>query len=608
MKLGLKFGSLPAFGRRLGVVWLCIAGSLAVAPEIAGKDFVVNSTVDAADVSPGDGVCAALVDRGTACTLRAAIQEANALAGADTIIVPQGTYTLTIGGAGEDQAATGDLDIRDSVKLLGAGPELTIINGNQLDRVFEIGFNVIASICDVTIQNGAAVETENGGGINVLSGARLHVSNATVKSNSANEGGGIWSVKADVEVIQSTLAENSASAVGGGIFVGNSSQVRITRSTIQGNSANDNGGGISVVGALSIIDSTISNNSALGSPDSAGSGGGLHNGTNANTTIIRSTFSSNLAGTGGGIANLGSLTGTNSTISGNTVPPPTITGGGGNGGGLFNAGSGVLNLLNVTITNNSACDSCFHVFGGGLSNLKPGIAFLRNTIVAKNPGGDCATILAAAPITSLGGNLESDGRCNFGNPSDVLADPKLGPLSDNGGPTQTHALDPASPAINAATNCPVTDQRHLLRSNPTCDIGAYEKGVFPDLAVEKTVNCDVVKQGSLLTYQVQAANFGPGRADGVVLTDVLQEGLQVVSFRASQGVCRTAASVGGSVVVCEVGSLPPDGTVQLTVQAIALAAAGDLLNFVVASSPVPERILSNNVSRVTTRVLPGSAR
>jgi len=88
-----------------------------------GEDFVVNSTVDAVDISPGDGVCAALVDRvGPACTLRAAIQEANTLAGIDTIIVPEGTYTLTIGGAGEDLVATGDLDIRDGVNLLGAGP------------------------------------------------------------------------------------------------------------------------------------------------------------------------------------------------------------------------------------------------------------------------------------------------------------------------------------------------------------------------------------------------------------------------------------------------------------------------------------------------------
>src|SRR3990172_8808874 len=70
-------------------------------------EFTVNSTADAVDASLGDGTC----DDGSGnCTLRAAIQEANALSGPDTIDLPAGTYTLTIPGTGEDAAATGDLD------------------------------------------------------------------------------------------------------------------------------------------------------------------------------------------------------------------------------------------------------------------------------------------------------------------------------------------------------------------------------------------------------------------------------------------------------------------------------------------------------------------
>ncbi len=84
--------------------------------------FTVNSPLDMVDVNPGDGVCDAF--RGQrVCTLRAAIQESNALPGPDTVILPAGVYTLTIAGAGEDAAATGDLDITENLTLNGADPE-----------------------------------------------------------------------------------------------------------------------------------------------------------------------------------------------------------------------------------------------------------------------------------------------------------------------------------------------------------------------------------------------------------------------------------------------------------------------------------------------------
>src|ERR1700675_908151 len=76
-----------------------------VAAGARAANFTVTSTADAVDATPGDGVCATAT---AACTLRAAIQEANALSGADSITVPAGTYTLALLGAGEDAAATGD--------------------------------------------------------------------------------------------------------------------------------------------------------------------------------------------------------------------------------------------------------------------------------------------------------------------------------------------------------------------------------------------------------------------------------------------------------------------------------------------------------------------
>src|SRR6185369_5960639 len=85
--------------------WIVSAGSA------EALTFTVNSITDAVDANPGNGVCATAAGQ---CTLRAAIQEANASRGADTITLPAGTYTLTIAGRNEDAAAMGDLDINDS--------------------------------------------------------------------------------------------------------------------------------------------------------------------------------------------------------------------------------------------------------------------------------------------------------------------------------------------------------------------------------------------------------------------------------------------------------------------------------------------------------------
>ncbi|HYV66156.1 MAG TPA: CSLREA domain-containing protein, partial [Myxococcales bacterium] len=115
-------------------VWV-VALILAAPLTARAATFTVNSTADAVDVSPGDGVCATADG---SCTLRAAIQEANALAGADTVVLPAGTYLLTLAGAGEDGAATGDLDITGDLIIAGAGAASTVVDGNGLDRVFHV--------------------------------------------------------------------------------------------------------------------------------------------------------------------------------------------------------------------------------------------------------------------------------------------------------------------------------------------------------------------------------------------------------------------------------------------------------------------------------------
>ena len=99
-----------------------------------GAAFVVNDLADAVDVAPGNGACATA--RGT-CTLRAAVQETNALAGADQIALAVGVQELTIGGAGEDAGATGDLDITDDLTIAGANSYLSVIDANGIDRVLD---------------------------------------------------------------------------------------------------------------------------------------------------------------------------------------------------------------------------------------------------------------------------------------------------------------------------------------------------------------------------------------------------------------------------------------------------------------------------------------
>ena len=101
--------------------------------------FIVNSTADVPDVTPGDGICA---DASSNCTLRAAVQEANALAGTDAITLGAATYTLT-GAAADDLALSGDLDITQDVTVTGTGTTNTFINGGSVDRVFDITWIIV---------------------------------------------------------------------------------------------------------------------------------------------------------------------------------------------------------------------------------------------------------------------------------------------------------------------------------------------------------------------------------------------------------------------------------------------------------------------------------
>ena len=230
------------------------------------------------------------------------------------------------------------------------------------------------------------------------------------------------------------------------------------------------GGGILIRdGRLTLIDSTVSDNSAS-------DGGGIYNDIGT-MTLTHSTVSDNSAdnedggGDGGGIYQLyGTMTLTNSTVSDNTAH--------GRGGGIYAdvTKEGNMTLTSSTISGNRADG------GGGIQVVDRGSgivakATLKNTIVANNTPADCGN--TAGGIASLGHNIFGDISCPPLGTGDMSGtNPLLGPLANNGGPTQTHALLTGSPAIDAVPPADLTvtdDQRGISRPQGSAgDIGSVE--------------------------------------------------------------------------------------------------------------------------------------
>ena len=155
-----------------------------------GANFTVSSTADGIDMFPGDGnYHSPGFPIPGPCTLRAAIMEANALDGDDTITLPPGTYFLTNAGTGENAGGTGDLDIADfgnKLTITGAGAATTIINGGGIDRVIQVLGLTTLELSSVTITNGDT--TSSGGGI--FNRGTLTLTNSTVSGNTADGAGG----------------------------------------------------------------------------------------------------------------------------------------------------------------------------------------------------------------------------------------------------------------------------------------------------------------------------------------------------------------------------------------------------------------------------------
>jgi CSLREA domain-containing protein len=449
---------------------LLLALALVVGPLSSGErayaaqTFVVNSTLDAVDVAPGNGVCAAA---GGACTLRAAIQEANSLAGADSITLPSGTYSLSVPGKSENLAATGDLDITDDLLILGAGDAVTAIDGNEIDRVLQVvGSGTSLEIQGVDITGGR----EDFGGGGILNEGVLTLVWSTVSDNySDSDAGGIYNNGGVVTVTDGLIVANDVGMGGAGILSSGGS-LHVERTLVVENGACAPTGGVrSWNSEAVIVDSYI----AFNNGDPCGDAGGVSNGGGGSMVISGTTIEGNFGTRGGGIDLFdGDLLVVNSTITGNAATQV--------GGGVY-VNSGSVHLANSTIAEN------FAGAGGGLYKEIGAFVNIANSIIWGNSaadGLDCFGTIASLDYNLIGET--ADCTLSGGSSHDLIgADPLLGPLQDNGGPTDTRALMPGSPALDAGNPalpesdlaaCSSVDQRGLARPQGTrCDIGAFER-------------------------------------------------------------------------------------------------------------------------------------
>jgi predicted outer membrane repeat protein len=434
---------LTASHRGLAFVLMIVMGisSLSWTPTVRAAALSVNSTSDSLDINPGDGVCAT---SGGICTLRAAIMEANALPGADTITIPAGTYTLRIATGAED-SAFGDFDLLGPLTIIGAGAGATILDGGDppigappnvlaLDRLFEVhpsAGNV--AISRLTVQGGWSAD--NGGAIANSSPGTLRLESVAVRDSSSEvEGGGIFHdvgrlIVTGTAAAPSLIANNTARG-GGGIYStglmnasGVATRVEVAFTTFSGNSAAAAGGGIEVVGEglLTVNDSSFTNHST------AGDGGGLSASSKSSLTVNRTSFTGNTAaGDGGGLysGTEGQATISGGTYSGNSAGSVDASGvtSESSGGALYLGGSGSVDITNISVLDNAATGD-----GGGIGISNGGSVGLSDSTIRGNSagaggggimnGGRTVTFTRLMVVSNTadgdGGGIESQSTGNF---------------------------------------------------------------------------------------------------------------------------------------------------------------------------------------------------
>ncbi|MFT5445160.1 MAG: hypothetical protein ACI9DC_000320 [Gammaproteobacteria bacterium] len=394
------------FSTSLQQQWAAVLATVTVNTFNDLSDGGITTSIATLKLLPGsDGI-----------SLREAVIATNNTAGADAIVLAAGTYNSASGGWSEDFAVNGDLDIRDTLTITGAGASLSIIHGPSNDRVFQVHAGVTLTITDVTITGG---RDTFGAGLAMLSGSDVTLERVIVFDNRAmggGTGGGIHNDGGTLALGDVTLADNTAnsgSAFGGGLY--NNGVTILEQVTINGNSAKF--------------------------------GGGIYN-TATGLTLNNVTISGNQAETdGGGIWTDEALTATHVTLALNAADSNLDLSG--DGAGIWAANGADVTLHNSIFSANTTYGAADNVFS-----------------------------LGAAALTSLGGNVDDDGTAGLSQPSDTSGpagvDLQLGALANNGGFTQTHTILIGSTAINHGVGTPLaTDQRGTAR-DASVDAGAYE--------------------------------------------------------------------------------------------------------------------------------------
>jgi hypothetical protein len=343
--------------KRLAFVFSLALFSLLLTNAAQAATLTVDTTADDASLS----ACTAAPND---CSLRGAITAANAQAGADTVNLPVGTYTLTIATTDEDANLNGDLDVTagSDITFLGTDARTTIIQagtvggagGNGIDRVFDILAGGTLSLNNLTVRNGRAnaagggirnggnltvhrttvadnrTTTSGGGGIEILTGTTTTIQHSTISGNSigSSSGGAIRTIgNAQLFIFNTTISGNTAFQTGGGAIRAQSGAgglITITNCTITGNNLLSNaGGGLSNSNTMRIRNTIVAGNTALNNPDVSGafSSGGTNligiQGTSTGwiTTGATADLLNNTAANLGALANNGGSTDTHALLS-----------------------------------------------------------------------------------------------------------------------------------------------------------------------------------------------------------------------------------------------------------------------------------------------------
>ena len=315
--------------------------------------YTVTSTADSA-ATPG--------------TLRWAINQANLNPGADTIVLPAGTYRITLAGAGEALNLTGDFNVSGDLSIVGANAGTTFIDANGLDRAFRVHSGTL-NLSQVTVENGSSA---TGGAVRVEAAGSLDLRNAVLRNNVATgAGGGAISSAGTLTVASVTFNSNSTAGLGGALHTQGNASATLSDLSFTGNSAQRGGAiyGDTPGATLTVRDAAFSSNTA------SNSGGAIH--MEAGTlNLSTSTFTTNRAdGQGGalflrGDANLSQL-----SISGGQAA---------SGGGIYQH-EGTLTISATTLSGNRATANGGGLFVGGGNLVLDAVSFNAN--VATGQGG-----------------------------------------------------------------------------------------------------------------------------------------------------------------------------------------------------------------------------